>query len=256
MTRTVVVTGGGTGIGYAVAAAFAAEGAQVFITGRRQSVLSEAAARLGEGARTLVCDATDPDQIEALRDQLPTTVDVLVNNAGGNRDLDTPAGPQRLGAVGLSGQSGPDDLHALAASWRANMEGNLVSAVLMTAALNKQLAPGGAVVHIGSFAADRGAGSYGAAKAGLNSWNTFLARQLGARDITSNVVAPGYIADTEFFRDKGGEQFHQARVAETMNGRAGYPEDIAGTVVFLASPAARHITGQVINVNGGAVTTR
>ncbi|MET8139230.1 SDR family oxidoreductase [Sphaerisporangium sp. NPDC005288] len=261
MTRTVVVTGGGTGIGYAVAAAFAEQGAHVYITGRREPVLAEARSRLGDGVSTVVCDATDPDQIEALRDQLPTTVDVLVNNAGGNRDLDGPgpgAGAPQLGAVGLSGQGPrtPDNLHALAAAWRANLEGNLVSAVLMTAALDKQLAPGGAVVHIGSFAADRGAGSYGAAKAGLNSWNLFLARQLGARDITSNVVSPGYIADTEFFRDRNGQQFHDARVAETMNGRAGYPEDIAGAVVFLASPAARHVTGQVLNVNGGALTTR
>ncbi|WP_248965820.1 SDR family NAD(P)-dependent oxidoreductase [Sphaerisporangium perillae] len=260
MTRTVVVTGGGTGIGYAVASMFAAEGARVYITGRRESVLSEARSRLGDGVSTIVCDATDPDQIEALRDGLPATVDVLVNNAGGNREFDAPpgGGGGPLGAVGLGGQAGPkpDDLRAMAAGWRSNLEGNLLSAVLTTAALDKQLAPGGAVVHIGSFAADRGAGSYGAAKAAMNSWNIFLARQLGPRDITSNVVAPGYIADTEFFRDRTNQQFHDARVAETMNGRAGYPEDIAGAVVFLASPAARHITAQVINVNGGALTTR
>ncbi|WP_214408502.1 SDR family NAD(P)-dependent oxidoreductase [Sphaerisporangium fuscum] len=256
MTRTVVVTGGGTGIGLAVAAAFAAEDAHVFITGRREAVLSKARAELGDRVSTVVCDATDPVQIEVLRDRLPGQVDVLVNNAGGNRELDAAAG--RLGAVGLGGQpgQGPDDLAALAAAWRANIDANLLSAVLTTAGLSRRLASGGAVVHIGSFAADRGAGSYGAAKAALNSWNLFLSRQLGARDITSNVVAPGYIADTEFFGDRGSEEFHNARVAETMVGRAGYPDDIAGVVRFLASPAARHITAQVINVNGGAVPTR
>src|SRR4051794_27486803 len=125
MSRTVVVTGGGTGIGKAVAAAFAAQGDRVYITGRRQAPLDETAAELGELVTGVVCDATDPEQIAALRDKLPEKVDVLVNNAGGNRELDgaPPGGGNgngngQLGAVGLSGQTGPkDNLEKLAAHW-------------------------------------------------------------------------------------------------------------------------------------------
>ncbi|WP_405483252.1 SDR family oxidoreductase [Streptomyces anulatus] len=116
--------------------------------------------------------------------------------------------------------------------------------------------PRGAVVHIGSIAADQGAGSYGAVKAGLVTWNLDLARELGPRGITANVVSPGYIADTEFFRDRLPDTRRTDLVSATATGRAGAPADIATTVAFLASPEARHITGQVLHVNGGAYGTR
>jgi 3-oxoacyl-[acyl-carrier protein] reductase len=241
MSRTVVVTGGGTGIGRAVAAAFATDGDRVFITGRRQEVLEKAAHGLGPGVTPVVCDATDADQVTALRARLPERVDVLVNNAGGTAGFQYPAG---------------DDLVAMSAYWRSNLDANLMGAVLTTTALDPLLPAGAAVVHIGSFAADRGQGAYGAAKAALASWNIFLARRLGGRGITANVVSPGYIAETEFFGPGAAEEFHRARVAETMVGRPGYPDDLAGLVRFLASPEARHITGQVMHVNGGALTTR
>ncbi|WP_037606695.1 SDR family NAD(P)-dependent oxidoreductase [Streptacidiphilus rugosus] len=241
MTRTVLVTGGGTGIGKAVAAAFVSEGDQVIITGRRSEVLHSAAEELGGAVTPLVCDATDPEQLAALRTRLPGSLDVLVNNAGGNREFDgAPVG----------------DLPGLADTWRANLEANLIGAVLTTAALDKLLVRGSAVVSIGSFAADRGAGSYGAAKAAMNAWNIFLARQLGPRGVSCNVVAPGYVEETEFFRDRRTDQFHQERLAETMVGRAGRPEDIAEVVRFIASPGARHITGQVLRVDGGVIPTR
>ncbi|HEY4003619.1 MAG TPA: SDR family oxidoreductase [Pseudonocardia sp.] len=240
MTRTVVVTGGGTGIGRAVAACFAHHGDAVVITGRRGETLRSVAAELGQGVRASVCDGTDPDQVAEFAGGLES-VDVLVNCAGGNTDWDRPE---------------PADLRALAASWRANLEANLTTAVLMTEALRDRLAPGGTVVNIGSIAADKGAGSYGASKAALNSWNVELAGRLGPRGVTANVVSPGYIADTEFFRDRLSEQREKALVAATSTGRAGTPADVAGTIEFLASGAARHITGQVIAVNGGALTTR
>ncbi|RZQ61915.1 SDR family NAD(P)-dependent oxidoreductase [Amycolatopsis suaedae] len=239
MTRTVVVTGGGTGIGRAVAAAMAADGDDVVVTGRRQAVLDRVAAELG--VRAVCCDAADPAQAEALAATLER-VDVLVNNAGGNTDFDRDA----PGA----------DLKALAENWRANLDANLLSAVLTTAALDGKLADGGAIVHIGSIAADKGAGAYGAAKAALASWNIDLARTLGPRGITSNVVAPGYIASTEFFRDFLTDQRRDSLIAATNTGRAGTPEDIAATVRFLASPGARQITGQVVAVNGGEWPTR
>ncbi|MEU7488209.1 SDR family oxidoreductase [Streptomyces sp. NPDC042319] len=239
MTRNVLVTGGGTGIGHAIARHFAEQGDTVVITGRRSGPLKEAADRIG--ARAVVCDHTDPDALTRLLAELPDRVDVLVNNAGGNTDFDADAA---------------SDLASYARDFRANLDANLVSAALTTKALEGRLATGGAVVHIGSIAAARGGGSYGAAKAGLATWNIDLARALGSRGITANVVAPGYIADTEFFRDRLTDERRTQLVTETAVDRPGAPEDVAGAVAFLASPAARHITGQTLHVNGGALTTR
>jgi 3-oxoacyl-[acyl-carrier protein] reductase len=241
MGRDVVVTGGATGIGYAVAARFAQGGDSVLITGRRPDRLQAASGRLGPTVRAAVCDATDPAAVEALRESLPASVDVLVNNAGGNIDFD---------------RAEPADLPALAASWQANLDANLISAVLMTALVADRLCAGGSVISIGSIAADTGAGSYGAAKAALASWNVGLAADLGSRGITANVVAPGYTADTEYFRDRLTGARRENLIAATATGRAGHPDDIAGAVFFLASPAARQITAQVLAVNGGARPTR
>jgi 3-oxoacyl-[acyl-carrier protein] reductase len=241
MGREVVVTGGGTGIGYAVAARFAQQGDAVLITGRRPDRLHAAAGRLGPAVRAAVCDATDPAAVQALQASIPASVDVLVNNAGGNTEFDRPE---------------PADLAGLAASWRANLDANLVSAVLMTALVTGRLEAGGSVISVGSIAADKGAGSYGAAKAALASWNVSLAGELGPRGITANVIAPGYTAGTEYFRDRLTGTRRQHLIAATSTGRAGRPDDIAGAVFFLASPDARQITGQVLPVNGGAWPTR
>ncbi|MFE3107508.1 SDR family NAD(P)-dependent oxidoreductase [Kitasatospora indigofera] len=240
--RQIVVTGGGTGIGRAIAGSFAAQGDQVVITGRRKDVLERTAAELGPGVTAVAFDATDPGQVEAALDALPAQVDVLVNNAGGNTDIGAPA---------------PAGLAGLAAAWRANLDANVLSAVLVTAALRPRLAAGGAVVSVSSIAAHRGgSGSYGAAKAAVEVWNLTLAQDLGKDRITANVVAPGYVEDTEFFGGAMTEQRRAALIAQTSTGRAGTPADIAGTVLFLASPAAGHLTGQTLHVNGGSLAGR
>ncbi len=234
------MTGGSTGIGRAVAARFVADGAEVVITGRRADVLAATAGEIG--ARGVVCDASDPDAVERALDEFPERIDVLVNNAGGNTDLGRPDG----------------GLADVAAGWRTNFAANVLSAVLTTTALSDRLVSGGTVVLLSSIAADRGSrgGSYGAVKAAVAAWNVDLSAELGSRGITSNVISPGFIAGTEFFRGRMTDERRTALVEATRNKREGVPADIAEAVFFLASPGARHITGQVLNINGGALTTR
>ncbi|MEV0307390.1 SDR family NAD(P)-dependent oxidoreductase [Nonomuraea fuscirosea] len=238
--REVVVTGGGTGIGYAIAEAFVALGDRVTITGRREAVLAEAARELR--AEFVAFDAASAAEVREALPHLPERVDVLVNNAGGNTNL---------------GRTQPEELIDVAESWWANLNANLMSAVLVTTALSPRLNDGGRIVSLGSIAArGTGSGSYGAAKAALESWTADLAAELGPRGITANVVSPGLVLDTEFFRGRLTEEGIRTRVENTRNGRPGSPADVADTVLFLASAGARHVTGQVVHVNGGAYLGR
>lgn len=229
MTRTAVVTGGGTGIGRAIALDLVARGLDVVITGRRADVLAQV-----PGVRGVAFDATDPDAVEKALDDLPETVDVLVNNAGG----------------ALGGDS--STLAGVRETWLANYESNVVSAVLVTTALKPRLADQARIVTLGSIAGRRGGGSYGAAKAAVEAWTADLASSLGPRGITANVVSPGYVEDTEFFGDAMSDTRRTTLIAQTATGRPGTPADVAAVVGFLTSPEAGHVTGQVVPVNGGA----
>jgi 3-oxoacyl-[acyl-carrier protein] reductase len=239
MARSVLVTGGTSGIGRAIAARFAADGDKVIITGRYASTVEPAAEQLA--VRGVVCDGTDHRQAAALATGLGGALDVLVNAAGG---------------LGGPASASDSPLAALSAEWQASLAQNLLSAVLTTAAVRDLLGPGGAVISISSIGAERRGGSYGASKAALAAWNAFLSADLGPQGITANVISPGYVAGTNFFQGAMTPERHEALVAETHDKRPGTPDDIVNVVYFLASPGSRHITGQTIHVNGGAFTTR
>ncbi|MFI6346706.1 SDR family NAD(P)-dependent oxidoreductase [Streptomyces sp. NPDC050560] len=239
MARTAVVTGGGTGIGREVARRLAAEGAEVVVAGRRREVLEKTAADLPGAVRPVAFDAASPEAVAEALGRLPERVDVLVNNAGGAAALDRPA-PE------------PGDLRAVRDAWYADMDLNLMTTVLVTEALEPRLGDGARVVSLSSLGSRNGEGAYGAMKAAVESWNVGLARRLGPRGITANVVSPGLVEDTEFFRGLMTDDWRQSLVSRSANGRAGSPDDIAAAVCFLASPGAGHVTGQVLHVNGGS----
>ncbi|CAL9430325.1 SDR family NAD(P)-dependent oxidoreductase [Streptomyces griseomycini] len=242
MTRNVVISGGGTGIGLAAAQAFARDGDRVLLLGRRAEVLEKAEV---PGASTYAADLSDPAAVRGVAGFVARefgTVDVLVHSAGGNGMLEPPAG-------------GGDPLEAVAHDWTVNFRLNTLTAVLLTEALKERLAePGGRVLFLSSIAAYRGSGSgaYAAAKAALHPYVHDLARQLGPRGITVNAVAPGYVEDTGFFGGAMEEERRARLVAETSTGRAGAPGDVAATLHWLASHGAAHITSQIVQVNGGA----
>ncbi|WP_330340607.1 SDR family NAD(P)-dependent oxidoreductase [Streptomyces sp. NBC_00557] len=242
MTRNIVISGGGTGIGRATAQTFAADGDRVLLLGRRAEVLEKAEV---PGALTHAADLSEPDQVRRAARfvaQELGTVDVLVHAAGGAGYREQPAASE-------------DPLDRVAHDWTAAFRQNVLTAALLTEALKDRLAaPGGRVLFISSIAAYRGSGSgaYAAAKAGLHPYAHDLARQLGPRGITVNVVAPGYVEDTEFFGDSMDEERRARLIAETLNGRPGIPGDVAATLHWLASPGAAHVTSQIIQVNGGA----
>jgi 3-oxoacyl-[acyl-carrier protein] reductase len=245
VNRTVLVTGGGNGLGKAVASRFLADGDTVFITGRTASRVADTAAEIG--AKPVPGDATDPRQVARMAGALGDDLDVLVNMAGGNTDFAaTAAGPDGL----------LPELEQVAAAWRANLDANLLSAVLSTTAVLGKLRAGGAIINVGSIGAEYASTSYGAAKAALAAWTAGLSAEVGPRGLTANVISPGYIAETDFFRGRLTEERKATLIKATHDGRAGQPGDIAETAYFLASDGARHITGQTLHVNGGAHTTR
>jgi 3-oxoacyl-[acyl-carrier protein] reductase len=240
-----VVSGGGTGIGRATAAALAADGMDVVILGRRAEVLRTAAKGInqyrpaGSGELSWVrADVSDPAETiqaaEVIRERHPV-IDVVVNNAGGS---------VRSGA----------GLGELATAWLEAYRRNVISAVLLTSALLPLVRrPGGRVIIVGSRAAATGGASpaYVAAKAALSGWVLSLAAQLGPEGITANVVAPGYTAGTELLTGRMPTERHERIVAGIAAGRPAQPEEIAAVIRFLASAEASYVSGQVLSVDGG-----
>ncbi|WP_256842389.1 SDR family NAD(P)-dependent oxidoreductase [Ornithinimicrobium cryptoxanthini] len=250
MAQRIVVTGGGTGIGRAIATALLPQASQIVLVGRRAEVLRETARELaplappGVQISPLAADLTVAHEVEELADILHRgpAIDVLVCNAGGN--LGVGAGP---------------DLASVADGWRADFDANVLSAVLLTQALLDHIRrPGGRIIAMSSIAALRGSGSYGAAKAAVNAWVLSLAQELAADGVTVNAVAPGFVPDTPFWEDRiaADPSLRSKRIATIPMGRSGTPEEVAAAVVYLASPGAAWTTGQIIQVNGGTLLGR
>ena len=233
--RHAVVTGGGTGIGLAVARRLLAGGDEVTIVGRRREVLGQASAG---SMRVEVADLQEPDQVQALADRLGA-VDVLVLNAGGTAT--------RRG----------EGLASTAAMWTEDFRLNVLATVLLAEAVLPNLTrPGGRIVAMSSVAALRGAGSYGAAKAAVSSWVTGTAGAVAADGITVNAVAPGFVPDTEFWEGRLTDELVAGRLARIPAGRPGTVDEVAEAVAYLASPLAGWTTGQVLAVHGGSVLAR
>jgi 3-oxoacyl-[acyl-carrier protein] reductase len=226
--RVVLITGGTRGIGLACARAFAAQGDRVAVTHRAEPVT---------GFYSVPCDVTRPDEVEAAFASVEAElgpVEILVANAGITRD-------------GLLLRMGED---AFASVVDTDLTG--VYRVVKRAAGPMVRARRGRIVLISSVVAllgSAGQANYAAAKAGLIGFGRSLARELGSRSITVNVVAPGFI-DTDMTAEVGDERKGFV-LGQIPLGHFGAADDVAAVVTFLASPGAAYLTGAVIPVDGG-----
>jgi 3-oxoacyl-[acyl-carrier protein] reductase len=236
-----IVTGGGTGIGRAIALALHGQGRQVLIAGRRRDPLDDVVRASGGAITAVPCDSSTPAGAEAVAAGVAGDVEGLAHCAGGNPAI---------------GRPDPDSLEAEAALLGETIAGNLTSAALTVTALAGRMTAGSSVVLFGSIAAERGVGYYGPAKAAVASYAVGLAHALGPRDIRVNCISPGYIAGTEFFRGRLSPDREDGLRAQTATGRTGEPGDAVALALFLLSAEARHLTGQNFHLNGGAFTTR
>lgn len=249
MSRHVVISGGATGIGRALAQRFAQGGDDVAIIGRRVARLQATVEAINHAvARPAVsgcpADLSSAPSVDQAASTLMRggfdTVDVIINAAGGVR-------PGKA-----------ESLMAIAEDWEETFRQNVLTAVLFTEALRPRLLqPGGRVLFISSVAAVNGGGdAYSAAKAALIGWTYSLAGDLGAEGVTVNAIAPGYIRGTEFFGDRMTPAREQRLIERALIRRAGEPKDVAELAWYLASSEAGFITGQVLHVNGGAAFGR
>jgi 3-oxoacyl-[acyl-carrier protein] reductase len=233
-----LVTGASRGIGAAVAQRLSTDGARVIGT----ATTAEGAARISEalgpsGGRGAVLDVASQASIDALIEGIESqegAVGILCNNAGITRDM-------------LLLRMKQED-------WDAVLQTNLASVFRLSKAVLRGMmkARKGRIINIASvvgLTGNAGQANYAAAKAGIVGFSKSLAREVGSRQITVNVIAPGFI-DTDMTRALSEEQ-RAGLSAQIPLGRLGLPAEIAAAVAFLASPEAGYITGETLNVNGG-----
>ncbi len=238
--RRVLVTGAGSGIGRAVARAFAAEGDHVTIAGRRAGALAETDGGRGMACRT--ADVTDAAQVATL---FETPFDVVVANAGGGIAA-------RLGRTSL-------------ADWNATLSVNLTGTFLTFRAALERMGPGGRLIAMASTAALRGGpriAAYAAAKHGVLGLVRSVALEVAARGITCNAICPGFV-DTPLGQkaidavqarhgiDRAAAEAEVVR--DNPAGRLIAPEEVAAAALYLASPAAAMVNGHALSLSGGEV---
>jgi 3-oxoacyl-[acyl-carrier protein] reductase len=241
VNRVALVTGGSRGIGRAIALGLAADGCRVVIN---YATSEEAATAVVEEIRSgggeaiaIQADVSNEEAVTDLIGKIGATmgpVEVLVNNAGVTRD-------------GLLARMGSDD-------WDRVMEVNLRSVFLCTKAVMRGMLKNrwGRIISIGSvsgLAGNPGQANYAASKAAIIGFTKSVAKEVGGRGITANVVAPGFIESD--MTASLGEAALEAAASATSVGRLGRPEDVAAAVGYLAGEQAGFITGQVIVVDGG-----
>jgi NAD(P)-dependent dehydrogenase (short-subunit alcohol dehydrogenase family) len=243
--RNVIVTGGGRGIGEAVARRFAAEGADVLVLARTEAEVATVAESIRAGGGKAWHDVGDVSSsadveriVSGAEARWGGRIDVLVNNAGVDHDCPFLEFPEQ--------------------EWRRVLDVNLTGPFLCAQRVARTMAngDGGAIVHISSIdsmGADGTQVAYNASKAGLLGLNRTMALELAPRGIRSVVVNPGYVA-TPLTRNYVGERLYEymtTRFARVPQGRMAQPDEIAASVLFLASDDARHITGIELTVDGG-----
>jgi len=233
-----LVTGASRGIGAAIADELAAQGATVIGTATSESGAQAIGARLAaHGGHGRVLNVADPASVESLLDAVAKeigAISILVNNAGITRD-------------NLLMRMKDED-------WQAILDTNLSSVYRTSKAVMRSMmkARRGRIINIASVVGvtgNPGQANYAAAKAGVIAFSKSLAREIGSRGVTVNVVAPGFI-DTDMTRDLP-EDAKKAMFDQIALGRFGEPADIARAVAFLAGPGAGYITGETLHVNGG-----
>ena len=237
--KVALVTGSTRGIGRAIAETLAGAGARVAVVGRDLPRAEAAAAEIGHGSKGFACDVSDTAQVSQLVADVEAafgTLDILVNNAGLTRD-------------NLIMRLKDDD-------WDAVIDANLRGAFATIRAASRGMMKrrSGRIINISSVVGvtgNRGQANYAASKAGLIAFTKVIARELATRGVTSNAVAPGFIATD--MTDVLPQNVKDEVVKQIPVKRFGMPEDIASAVAFLASAEAGYITGQVLTVDGGLV---
>jgi citronellol/citronellal dehydrogenase len=234
--QVAIITGGGSGIGLATAQEFVRLGAQVAICGRNPEKLAAAATQLGEGALALPCDIRKPEEVAAFVKQVVDRfgrVDILVNNAGGQ----FPSPAQHISPNGFL----------------AVVNNNLVGTFNITREVaNQSMIPrkGGRVINViaNIYRGFPGMAHTGAARAGVENLTMTLAVEWAQFGILVNAVAPGIILSSGTAQYP--PQLLQRGIAETPLKRAGTVDEVAASIVFLASPAAQYITGETLRIDG------